>query len=190
MIDRPLASWASGSSGGEGWRGWSSGAGYSAKAMAVKPAMRVLGFMTGTSLDAIDMAVLETDGEEITGLGPAGEKKLDPAARVLVERAIADALRLKAGDPTPATFAPAAAATAVAMAPTSVQSTVSIPIPTARQRYVPPVRINILVDPMGETEDAGGGILAWALAGLLGSRRRRRPPAASTVMGTGLGSAS
>src|SRR5580704_3181755 len=74
--------------------------------------MRVLGFMTGTSLDAVDMAVVETDGEEITGLGPAGEKKLDPAARVLVERAIADALRLKAGDPIPASFAPAAAAIA------------------------------------------------------------------------------
>ena len=59
--------------------------------------MRVLGFMTGTSLDAVDMAVVETDGEEITGLGPAGEKKLDPAVRALVEAAIADALRLKAG---------------------------------------------------------------------------------------------
>jgi len=74
--------------------------------------MRVLGFMTGTSLDAVDMAVLETDGEEITGLGPAGEKKLDPAVRALVERAIGDALRLKAGDPTPASFASAAAAIA------------------------------------------------------------------------------
>jgi anhydro-N-acetylmuramic acid kinase len=80
--------------------------------MAVKSLMRVLGFMTGTSLDAVDMAVVETDGEEITGLGPAGEKKLDPAVRSLVERAIADALRLRAGDPTPASFAPAAAAIA------------------------------------------------------------------------------
>ncbi len=74
--------------------------------------MRVLGFMTGTSLDAVDMAVLETDGEEITGFGPAGEKKLDPAVRALLEHAIADALRLKPGDPTPESFAPAAAAVA------------------------------------------------------------------------------
>ncbi|HVN02660.1 MAG TPA: anhydro-N-acetylmuramic acid kinase [Caulobacteraceae bacterium] len=80
--------------------------------MAVKTGMRVLGFMTGTSLDAVDMAVLETDGEEITGLGPVGEKKLDPAARALLEAAIADALKLKAGDPTPASFGPAAAAVA------------------------------------------------------------------------------
>ena len=74
--------------------------------------MRVLGFMTGTSLDAVDMAVVETDGEDILHLGPAGEKKLDPAVRALLEAAIRDALRLKAGDPTPASFAPAAAAVA------------------------------------------------------------------------------
>ena len=80
--------------------------------MAVKSPMRVLGFMTGTSLDAVDMAVLETDGEEIIGLGPAGEKKLDPGVRALLEAAIADALRLKPGDPIPASFAPAAAAIA------------------------------------------------------------------------------
>ena len=74
--------------------------------------MRVLGFMTGTSLDAVDMAVLETDGEAIQGFGPAGEKKLDPAVRALLEAAI-DALRLKwPGDPIPASFAPAAAAVA------------------------------------------------------------------------------
>jgi anhydro-N-acetylmuramic acid kinase len=80
--------------------------------MSVNPPMHVLGFMTGTSLDAVDMAVVETDGVEILGLGPAGEKKLDPAVRRLVERAIGDALRLRAGDPIPASFAPAAAAIA------------------------------------------------------------------------------
>ena len=75
-------------------------------------AMRVLGFMTGTSLDAVDMAVIETDGEELLELGPAGEKKLDPAVRMLLEAAIADALKLKEGDPTPASFAAAAAVAA------------------------------------------------------------------------------
>ena len=34
--------------------------------------MRVLGFMSGTSLDAVDMAIVETDGETIEALGPAG----------------------------------------------------------------------------------------------------------------------
>ena len=75
-------------------------------------AVRVLGFMTGTSLDAVDMAVIETDGDEITGLGPAGEKKLDPGVRRLLEAAIGDALKLKEGDPTPASFGVAAQAMA------------------------------------------------------------------------------
>jgi len=74
--------------------------------------MRVLGFMTGTSLDAVDMAVLETDGEAIEGLGPAGEKKLDPAARAAIEAAIADALAWPEGAPEPASFAAAAEAVA------------------------------------------------------------------------------
>jgi len=74
--------------------------------------MRVLGFMTGTSLDAVDMAVIETDGEAILGLGPAGEKTLDPGVRVLVEAAIADALRWPVDAPKPESFAIAAAAIA------------------------------------------------------------------------------
>jgi len=74
--------------------------------------MRILGFMTGTSLDAVDMAVLETDGEEITRLGPTGERKLDPTARALIEAATADALRWSPGEPAPQSFAAAAAAIA------------------------------------------------------------------------------
>jgi anhydro-N-acetylmuramic acid kinase len=74
--------------------------------------MRVLGFMTGTSLDAVDMAVIETDGEELLELGPAGEKKLDPSVRTLLEAAIADAMKLREGDPTPESFAAAAAGVA------------------------------------------------------------------------------
>ncbi|MGH6957351.1 MAG: anhydro-N-acetylmuramic acid kinase [Caulobacteraceae bacterium] len=76
--------------------------------------MRVLGFMTGTSLDAIDMAVIETDGEEILGLGPAGEAPLGADVRAVLEAAIGDALKLKAGDPTPPSFALAAQAMALA----------------------------------------------------------------------------
>ena len=54
--------------------------------------MRVLGFMTGTSLDAVDMAVVETDGEVIEGFGPAGERKLSAATRDLLLEATAQAL--------------------------------------------------------------------------------------------------
>jgi anhydro-N-acetylmuramic acid kinase len=74
--------------------------------------MRVLGFMSGTSLDAVDMAVLDTDGEQILGFGPAGERKLDPNVRALVQHATDDARFWAWGAPEPASFAPAAKAVA------------------------------------------------------------------------------
>jgi len=82
-------------------------ASYRALAMAVKAAMRVLGFMTGTSLDAVDMAVLETDGEAITGFGPAGERKLAPETRAVLEEATAAALAWAWDAPAPEIFAKA-----------------------------------------------------------------------------------
>jgi len=72
--------------------------------------MRVLGFMTGTSLDAVDMAVLETDGEAIAAFGPAGERKLSEATRDLMLAATEQALKWPRGAPEPAIFAEAAQA--------------------------------------------------------------------------------
>ena len=74
--------------------------------------MRILGFMSGTSLDAVDMAVLETDGEIISAFGAAGERKLDPAVRALVQAATDDARAWPWEAPEPASFAPAAKAVA------------------------------------------------------------------------------
>jgi len=70
----------------------------------------VLGFMTGTSLDAVDMAVLETDGEAISAFGPAGERKLTDATRDLMLEATKQALAWPRGAPEPAIFAEAARA--------------------------------------------------------------------------------
>jgi anhydro-N-acetylmuramic acid kinase len=70
--------------------------------------LRVLGFMTGTSLDAVDMAVLETDGEAIQAFGPAGERELRPSTRALILDATAAALAWPRGTPAPAVFATAA----------------------------------------------------------------------------------
>lgn len=66
--------------------------------------MRVLGFMTGTSLDAVDMAVLETDGRTIQAFGPASERKLTEATRDVVLEATRQALARPAGAPEPAIF--------------------------------------------------------------------------------------
>jgi anhydro-N-acetylmuramic acid kinase len=74
--------------------------------------MRVLGFMSGTSLDAVDMAVLDTDGEAIQAFGPAGERKLSEATRALAVAATEAAKAWPRGAPEPAEFAPAAEAVA------------------------------------------------------------------------------
>ena len=66
--------------------------------------MRVLGFMTGTSLDAVDMAVLETDGVMIEAFGPAGERKLTDATRDVVLEATRQALAWPRGAPEPPIF--------------------------------------------------------------------------------------
>jgi anhydro-N-acetylmuramic acid kinase len=74
--------------------------------------MRVLGFMSGTSLDAVDMAVLDTDGQTIRAFGPCGERKLSEPTRELVLAATKDALAWTRETPEPASFAPAAKAVA------------------------------------------------------------------------------
>jgi anhydro-N-acetylmuramic acid kinase len=70
--------------------------------------MLVLGFMTGTSLDAVDMAVLETDGEAIQAFGPAGERKLTDATRNVLLEATQQALQWERGTPPPTIFPHAA----------------------------------------------------------------------------------
>jgi len=70
--------------------------------------MRVLGFMTGTSLDAVDMAILETDGRAIQNFGPAGERKLSEATRDVVLAATKEALAWPRGASEPVIFAYAA----------------------------------------------------------------------------------
>jgi anhydro-N-acetylmuramic acid kinase len=74
--------------------------------------MRVLGFMSGTSLDAIDMAVLETDGITVSNLGPTGEHKLSPETRELVEIATETAQAWARGEEEPVAFIRAARAIA------------------------------------------------------------------------------
>jgi anhydro-N-acetylmuramic acid kinase len=67
--------------------------------------MRVLGFMSGTSLDAIDMAILETDGTKIFKFGATGEAPLDDALRSRIQGAIAAGRSWPRGAPAPNLFA-------------------------------------------------------------------------------------
>jgi anhydro-N-acetylmuramic acid kinase len=53
-----------------------------------------LGLMSGTSLDGVDVALIETDGEEIKRLGPTGYRSYSEDDRALLRRALTDAAAL------------------------------------------------------------------------------------------------
>jgi anhydro-N-acetylmuramic acid kinase len=69
--------------------------------------MRALGLMSGTSLDGIDVAYLETDGETVSKRGPALTFPYDDRMRRLLAAAIADAKTLKSRDDRPGSLSEA-----------------------------------------------------------------------------------
>jgi len=71
--------------------------------------MLVMGYMSGTSLDGVDVAMIETDGESIEGFGPALLVPFTDAERAVVVSATQDALDWDGCGPQPASFAEAAA---------------------------------------------------------------------------------
>ncbi|MGA7326171.1 MAG: anhydro-N-acetylmuramic acid kinase [Rhodomicrobium sp.] len=50
--------------------------------------MRAIGLMSGTSMDAVDVALIETDGETIQSFGPAAEFSYEPLERQLLREAM------------------------------------------------------------------------------------------------------
>lgn len=56
--------------------------------------MRAIGLMSGTSLDGVDVALVETDGERAVRLGSTGYRPYSEAERELLRGALADAAAL------------------------------------------------------------------------------------------------
>ncbi len=69
--------------------------------------MKILGFMTGTSLDGIDMAVIDNDGEGLLAFGAWAEMPMPAATRQLLEATVKAALQWPRGATEPAIFAEA-----------------------------------------------------------------------------------
>ena len=57
--------------------------------------VRAIGLMSGTSLDGVDVALIETDGERIAALGPTGYRPYSDAERALLRAALEEGVRLK-----------------------------------------------------------------------------------------------
>ena len=50
--------------------------------------VRAIGLMSGTSLDGVDVALVETDGEHIAHFGPSGYRPYADAERALLRQAL------------------------------------------------------------------------------------------------------
>ena len=58
------------------------------------PPLCAIGLMSGTSYDGVDVALLDTDGEQIGRLGPTGYRPYSEQERAVIRRAIAASVNL------------------------------------------------------------------------------------------------
>jgi anhydro-N-acetylmuramic acid kinase len=69
--------------------------------------VKAIGTMSGTSMDGVDVALIETDGERIPSLGPSGYRPYSDAERAILRQALIDARQLTQRDQRPGALAAA-----------------------------------------------------------------------------------
>src|SRR6202044_2097332 len=63
--------------------------------------MTAIGLMSGTSLDGVDVAMIETDGKRVKSFGPSGYRPYTDAERRLLLQALTEAVHLEAREARP-----------------------------------------------------------------------------------------
>src|SRR5213075_659541 len=78
--------------------------------------LTAIGLMSGTSLDGVDVALIETDGKRVKAFGPSGYRPYTDRERTLLRQALNEAVNLRRRDARPGILAEAERAVTIAHA--------------------------------------------------------------------------